>query len=160
MNERIDFTRIGYVYVPTSNMDESFEWYTRNLSLKIKDKFKDRGSFIAVLHHPHEHSIALLLIETEDDHRLVISRNGEAFPVMALNCPNIEKTHQKLKENGVEVGDLSIPRPELKDTKASPEDLKTAKAKFFYFRDNQGNYLEAAWSIWDPEDEIKEGFRS
>jgi len=29
---------------------------------------------------------------------------------------------------------------------------------YFYFRDNEGNLLEAAWSIWDQKDEIKEDF--
>lgn len=31
--------------------------------------------------------------------------------------------------------------------------------KELYFRDNEGNLLEAAWSIWDPKDDIKEDYR-
>lgn len=89
MNQEFAFSRIGYVYVPTSNIDESIAWYTRNLSFKLMDKFQDRGSFLAVLHHPHQHSIALLLIETADGERLAINRNGKPFPIMALNCPDI-----------------------------------------------------------------------
>lgn len=41
------------------------------------------------------------------------------------------------------------------------EDLHTlgnGEAKYFYFRDLEGNLLEAAWSIWDPVDEFKEDF--
>lgn len=159
MSENLNFTQIGYVYVPTSNIDESIEWYTRNLSFRLQNKFKDRGSLIAVMHHPHEHSIALLLIETEDAHRLEISRNRDPFPIMALACPDIEKTHQQLKENGVDVGDLSVPAPELGDGTVGPEELEAAEAKYFYFRDNQGNLLEAAWSVWDPKDEIKNSFK-
>jgi catechol 2,3-dioxygenase-like lactoylglutathione lyase family enzyme len=49
MNKEFAFTRIGYVYVPTSNIDESIEWYTRNLDFKLINKFQDRGSFLAVL---------------------------------------------------------------------------------------------------------------
>lgn len=138
------FTRIGFVYVPTSNLDASIEWYTSNLEFKLMDKSKDHVSFLAVLHHPHQHSIAVLLIETEDDKRLEISRNGSPFPIMALNCPDIEFTHRFLKENGVDVGDLQT--------------LGAGEAKHFYFRDNEGNLLEAAWSIWDPRDEIKDGW--
>ena len=33
-----------------------------------------------------------------------------------------------------------------------------SEAKYFYFRDNQGHLLEAAWSKWDPTDEYKEGW--
>jgi hypothetical protein len=36
--------------------------------------------------------------------------------------------------------------------------LGAGEAKYFYFRDNVGNLLEAAWSIWDPKDEIKADF--
>ena len=146
MNKEFTFARIGYVYIPTSNIDESIEWYTRNLSFKLMDKFIDRGSFLAVLHHPYKNSIALLLIETEDDKRMEILRNGKPFPIMAINCPDIEYTYNYLKGNGVVVEDIQI--------------LGDGEAKYFYFRDNQNNFLEAAWSIWDPKDEIKEDFPS
>ncbi|MDU4697972.1 MAG: VOC family protein [Paenibacillus sp.] len=145
MSKEFAFTRIGYVYVPTSNVDESIDWYTRNLNFKLMNKFQDRGSFLAVLHHPHMNSIALLLIETEDNERLEISRNGKPFPIMAINCPDIEFAHSYLKGNGIVVEDI--------------ETLGAGEAKYFYFRDNQGNYLEAAWSIWDPVDQIKEEFK-
>jgi catechol 2,3-dioxygenase-like lactoylglutathione lyase family enzyme len=144
MGKEFAFTRIGYVYIPTANIEESIEWYTRNLDFKLMNKFEDRGSFLAVLHHPHKNSIALLLIETEDKKSLEISRNGKPFPIMAINCPDIQFTHNSLKSVGVEVGEL--------------ETLGAGEAKYFYFRDNQGNLLEAAWSIWDPQDEIKEDF--
>lgn len=144
MSKKFAFTRVGYVYIPTSNIDESIDWYTRNLDFKLKDKFQDRGSFLAVLHHPHKSSIALLLIETENNERLEILRNGEPFPIMAINCPDIDYTHQQLKANGIVVEDLMT--------------LGSGEAKYFYFRDNQGNLLEGAWSKWDERDEIKEEF--
>ncbi|WP_442603127.1 VOC family protein [Paenibacillus sp. KN14-4R] len=144
MDKEFTFTRIGNVYVPTTKIDESIEWYTKNLELKLMNRFQDRGSFLAVLHHPHKSSIALLLIETEDRKTLEISRNGKPFPIMALNCSDIEFTHGYLKNNGVEVEAIHT--------------LGAGEAKYFYFRDNEGNLLEAAWSIWDPTDEIKEDF--
>lgn len=144
MSAEFTFTRIGYVYVPTTNIDESIEWYTNNLSFKLMNKFQDRGSYLAVLHHPHKNSIALLLIETKDKQALEISRNGNSFPIMAINCPDIEFTHRYLKSQGINVEELLT--------------LGAGEARYFYFRDNQGNLLEAAWSIWDPKDEIKEDF--
>lgn len=138
------FTRIGYVYVPTSHLDESIAWYTSHLEFKLVNKFEDRGSWLAVLHHPGKQSIALLLIETRDEARLEITRNGRPFPVMAINCPDIEKTYNALKHQGVDVQDLHT--------------LGNGEAKYFYFRDNEGNLLEAAWSVWDPKEEIKEDF--
>lgn len=144
MSAAFTFTRIGYVYVPTTNIEESIEWYTNNLSFKLMNKFQDRGSYLAVLHHPHRNSIALLLIETEDKQALEISRNGNSFPIMAINCPDIEYTHRYLKSQRVDVEELHT--------------LGAGEARYFYFRDNQGNLLEAAWSIWDPKDEIKEDF--
>ncbi|WP_026478764.1 VOC family protein [Alkaliphilus transvaalensis] len=144
MEKKFKFTRIGYAYIPTSNLERSIDWYTKHLEFKLMDKFEDRGSFLAVLHHPHKHAIGLLLIETKDKQSLQISRNGEAFPIMAFNCPDIDYTHKTLRANGVEVGDL--------------HSLGNGEAKYFYFRDQEGNLLEAAWSLWDTKDEIKEGF--
>ncbi|CAM3780390.1 VOC family protein [Marinicrinis lubricantis] len=144
MNSPFAFTRIGYVYLPTTHIDHSIEWYTANLNFKMINKFEDRGSYLAVLHHPHKHAIALLLIETTDPQSFQLMRNGKPFPVMAINCPDIEYTHRLLKERGVEVEPLHT--------------LGAGEAKYFYFRDPEGNLLEAAWSIWDPEDEMKEDF--
>lgn len=139
------FSRIGYVYVPTSDIDASVDWYTRHLSFKLMNQFPDRGSTLAVLHHPHTHSIALLLVETRDDARLEISRNGQPYPIMAIQCPDIDITHRRLQADGVAVEPLHT--------------LGAGEAKYFYFRDDQGNLLEAAWSIWDPVDTYKEDFR-
>jgi catechol 2,3-dioxygenase-like lactoylglutathione lyase family enzyme len=141
VSQQFAFTRIGYAYIPTTNIDASVEWYVHYLDFKLMNKFQDRGSFIAVLHHPHKNSIALLLIETKDHRPLEIIRNGKPFPILALNCPDITYTHSFLQGKGVEVEELNT--------------LGAGEAKYFYFRDNEGNLLEAAWSIWDPEDEIK-----
>ncbi|MBM6995229.1 VOC family protein [Paenibacillus sp. DXFW5] len=144
MSKTYKFSRIGYVYVPTSRIDASIQWYTDNLEFTLINKFEDRGSNLAVLHHPHQHSIALLLIETESPNRLEILRNGNPFPIMAINCPNIEYTHEMLRNKGVEVEDLMT--------------LGNGEAKYFYFRDPEGNLLEGAWSKWDPVDEYKDEF--
>ena len=146
MQQTFAFSRIGYVYVPTTRIDESIAWYTEHLEFKLMNKFQDRGSFLGVLHHPHRHSIALVLIETRDQRPLEIVRNGKPFPIMALQCPDIDDTHKRLKEEGVIVEDLHT--------------LGAGEAKYFYFRDNEGNLLEAAWSIWDMQDEYKEEFRT
>ncbi|GGO00985.1 VOC family protein [Saccharibacillus kuerlensis] len=145
MDQEFAFTRIGYVYVPTTEIDKSIDWYTTNLNFKLMNKFQDRGSFMAVLHHPHKNSIALVLIETEDRQQLEIIRNGKPFPVMAINCPDIEFTYNDLKGKGVTVEELHT--------------LAEGEAKYFYFRDPEGNLLEGAWSIWDPVDEIKDDYK-
>jgi catechol 2,3-dioxygenase-like lactoylglutathione lyase family enzyme len=144
MSQQFAFSRVGYVYVPTTQIDRSITWYTDNLEFILMNKFQDRGSNIAVLHHPHKNSIALLLIETKDNHPLEIIRNGKPFPIMAINCPDIEYTHILLKNKGVHVEEVNT--------------LGAGDAKYFYFRDNEGNLLEAAWSIWDPKDEMKAEF--
>jgi catechol 2,3-dioxygenase-like lactoylglutathione lyase family enzyme len=144
MGKQVLFTRIGYSYLPTTDIQSSINWYTKNLGLKLINKFEDRGSLIGILHYPHKNAIALVLIETNYYKPLEIIRNGTKFPIMAMNCPDIEYTHKRLKENGVEVEDINI--------------LGEGEAKYFYFRDNEGNFLEAAWSIWDQKDEIKEYF--
>ncbi|WP_410769429.1 VOC family protein [Fontibacillus sp. BL9] len=144
MNHEFSFSRIGYVYVPTTQIDKSIAWYTENLEFKLMNKFQDRGSFMAVLHHPHKHSIALVLIETNDTKPLEITRNGKPFPIMAINCPNIEYTYNLLKDKGISIDELQT--------------LGEGEAKYFYFRDEEGNLLEATWSIWDPKDEIKQDF--
>ncbi len=144
MENQILFTRVGYSYLPTTKMEDSINWYTKNLRLKLMSQFEDRGSNIGVLQFPHKNAIAVVLIETQDYRPLEIIRNGTKFPVMAMNCPDIEYTHKILKENSIEVEDIKI--------------LGNGEAKYFYFKDNEGNLLEATWSKWDLEDEIKEDF--
>jgi len=87
---------------------------------------------------------ALLLIETDQAHRLEINRNGKPFPIMALNCVDIKKTHLLFKSRQLDVEELHT--------------LGEGEAKYFYFRDNAGNLLEAAWSLWDIKDELKDNF--
>ena len=89
MNQELKFSRIGYVYIPTTRINESIAWYCENLEFKLMNKFQDRGSYLAVLHHSHQHSIALLLIETMDKQTLEINRNGTAFPIMAMEKRSI-----------------------------------------------------------------------
>lgn len=144
MEDAFKFSRIGHVYIPTTQINESIEWYTGHLDFQLINKFQDRGSFLAVLHHPHLHSIAVLLIETEDKKPLAISRNGVPFPIMALNCPDIQYTHSRLSENGINPGPLVT--------------LGNGEAKYFYFYDPEGNMLEAVWSQWDPKDDYKKEF--
>lgn len=144
MSNQVLFTRVGYTYLPTTKMNESISWYTENLGLKLVSKFEDRGSLVAVLHYPHENAVAILLIETKDYRPLEIIRNGSKYPVMAMNCLDIEYTHNVLKEKGVDVEAI--------------HNLGNGEAKYFYFKDNEGNLLEAAWSVWDPVDKIKEGY--
>lgn len=144
MENQILFTRVGYSYLPTTKMEDSINWYTKNLGLKLTSQFEDRGSNIGVLQYPHKNAIAVVLIETQDYRPLEIIRNGTKFPVMAMNCPDIEYTHKILKENSIEVEDIKI--------------LGNGEAKYFYFKDNEGNLLEATWSKWDLEDEIKKDF--
>ncbi|MBP1990599.1 VOC family protein [Paenibacillus eucommiae] len=147
MSKPFLFTRVGYSYVPTTNIHESINWYVENLELRLIDKFEDRGSLLAVLQYPHSHATALLLIETNEYKPLEINRNGAAFPIMAMNCPDIDYSYNKLKDNGVDI---------VKELTS----LGAGEARYFYFRDNQGNLLEGAWSIWDPQDEIKDEFLS
>jgi catechol 2,3-dioxygenase-like lactoylglutathione lyase family enzyme len=142
MTKAYRFSRVGYAYIPTTRLEESITWYTKHLEFKLISKFQDRGSLIAVLHHPHKHAIAVLLIETADRQPLAIARNGKPFPVLALQCPDIETTHAYLAAEGVQVEGLNS--------------LGDGEAKYFYFRDNEGNMLEGVWSTWDPQDEYKE----
>jgi len=144
MSNQVLFTRVGYTYLPTTKMNESISWYTQNLGLKLISKFEDRGSLVAVLHYPHVNAIAVLLIETRDYRPLEIIRNGLSYPVMAMNCKDIEYTHKVLKEKGIDVDDII--------------NLGNGDAKYFYFKDNEGNLLEAAWSVWDPVDKIKDDY--
>lgn len=144
MGNELPFTRIGYHYLPTTNINDSIRWYSNYLGLQLSQQFKDRGSSIAVMQYPHKNAIALVLIETADARPLEIIRNGTSFPILTMNCPNIDNTYKLLKDKGVAVEDLHT--------------LGDGEAKYFYFRDPEGNYIEAAWSQWDPIDEIKDTF--
>ncbi len=69
---------------------------------------------------------------------------GSPFRLWPLIAQTLSTPHRSLKDSGVEVDELHT--------------LGDGEAKYFYFRDNEGNLLEGAWSIWDPVDEIKEDF--
>lgn len=137
-------TQVGYVYLPTTNIERTTLWYTQNLGLRLIQTFEDRGSLISILHFPHKHAIAIVLVETTEDRPLSISRNGSPYPVLTMNCPDIEYTHQYLSDHQVEVQEIRT--------------LGNGEAKYFYFQDDQGNLLEAAWSQWDAADELKDSF--
>lgn len=145
MKKKVLFTQIGYTYLSTADIEDSIQWYEKHLGLKCIDEFEDRGSLIAIMHYPHKHSIALVLVETQACSPLYIMRNGSPYPVFTMNCPDIEYTYRKLKEYYVDVQEIHC--------------LGEGEAKYFYFKDNQGNLLEAAWSRWDPTDELKENYR-
>lgn len=144
MEKKHLFHRIGHIHVPTTDLDASIAWYTRLLSFKRVSRFTDRGSELAVLHHPHMQAIALLLIHTADKQRLEISRNGKPFPLFTLYAPDIDEAYRHLTANGVEADGIHV--------------LGDGECKYFYFRDPEGHLLEASWSIWDPQDELKPGF--
>lgn len=126
MNKPLLFTRVGYAYLPTTSIEASVSWYVNHLELKLVNQFEDRGSRIAVLRYPHKQAIAVVLIETTESKPLEINRNGTAFPVMAMNCPDIEYSYRKLKESGVTI---------VKELSS----LGAGEARYFYFRDNEGH---------------------
>lgn len=145
MNKQLLFTKVGYVYLPTNDMEKSILWYTENLGLELKEKFKDQGSFIAVLNYPYKDSVDIILVETVDQRPLEIMRNGSKHSVLSMNCLDIEHTHKLLKEKGVAVENIQT--------------VGEDKIKYFYFKDDQGNLLEASWSkqyTIDDLDDIKE----
>lgn len=145
MSESLLFTGTGAAYLPTNRIGESVLWYTTHLNMLLREQYEDRGSQIAIMHHPHEHAIALILVETHDQQPLHIARNGKRFPVLSIYCPDIEYTYKQLKDNDVTVEELHT--------------LGQGEAKYFYFYDDQGNLLEAAWSTWSPQDVLKEDFQ-
>lgn len=137
-------TQVGYVYLPTTDIEKTVRWYRENLGLQVVNQFEDRGSQIAVLHFPHKQAIAIVLVETTDNKPLSIVRNAHPYPVFTINCPDIAFTHQYLSDRGVQVEEI--------------HSLGKGEAKFFYFQDDQGNLLEAAWSQWDLVDAVKDSF--
>ena len=46
MSKTFEFTRIGYTYLPMSDIEGSIRWYMKNLGLQLISKFEDRGSMI------------------------------------------------------------------------------------------------------------------
>lgn len=136
---KVLFTRLGWKYIPVKNIEYSINWYSQVLGLEFKQKFIDRhfqSSHIAVFHFPKLPKVALLLVETTEENFHYYIREGEKYPIVALNCEDIEYTYERFIEKGVEiVGELVT--------------LGNGEAKYFYFKDPDGNLIEAAWSIWD-----------
>ncbi|MDQ0229027.1 VOC family protein [Metabacillus malikii] len=128
------FSRVGYLYIPANNIDESIEWYQSKLGLTLKmPKFQDDIGNVAVL-SPPEGDVVILLAETKDDTTANFLRNGLPFQTVTLNCPDLKYTHEKLKDSGVEVSEIRN---------------RGENAKYFLITDPSGNLIEAAWSIWD-----------
>lgn len=132
----IEHTTIGHVYIPTTNIDDAVSWYEDNLGLILGDRFYDRGSLIAILKFFTNSKIAIILVETKDQKPLNINRNDRLFPVLSIYSKDIEKSHAYMVDHGIKVTSIT--------TQGDNE------AKYFYFYDLDGNLLEIAWSIWDP----------
>lgn len=134
MNKSL-FSRVGYVYLPVKDIDKSVEWYQANLGISVKiPKFKDDlNTYIVVLNLENE--VPILLFETNENNQGHFFRYKRPFQRFAINCTDIEHTHKVLKDRGVEVTDIIV-RGEN-------------QAKYFLFKDIDGNLIEAAWSIWD-----------
>lgn len=137
--------RIGYMYVTARDLEASIRFYSQTLGLTLRMRFEDRlgplradgrGSAIAVLNFPGQLSAALLLVESDDHVPAHLHKNGRPFPIAAINCPDLQRTRLQLLDAGCEASDIVT--------------LGQGEAKYFTFRDPDGNLLEAAWSIWDP----------
>ncbi len=132
--QKVLFSRIGYMYLPTNNIDETIEWYQNKLGFKLKvPKFRDDIGYVAVV-SLMEGNVVLLLVETSDTTTADFLRNGKPYQTITLNCPDLEYTHKSLMNNGVQVTQIYN---------------RGEDAKYFVFTDPSGNHIEAAWSIWD-----------
>ncbi|GIN86345.1 hypothetical protein J6TS2_27310 [Heyndrickxia sporothermodurans] len=97
------FSRIGYLYLPANNIDETIEWYQNKLGFKLRSpKFKNDIGYVAVL-TPPVGNVVLLLVETMDYTTADFLRNGRLYQTFTLNGPDLDYTHKSLKNNGVEV---------------------------------------------------------
>lgn len=83
---------------------------------------------------PPEGNVVLLLVETKDDTSADFLRDGRPYQTVTLNCPDLEYTHQTLKEKDVEVTEIVT---------------GGEHAKYFIFADPSGNHIKATCSIWD-----------
>lgn len=134
MSENILFNRIGYTYLPTSNIDKAIQWYVDKLGFTLKSpKFRDGASDVAVLTLPDGYAV-VLLVETTNETRACFDRNGESFQTLALTCPDLPYAHETLKNKDVDVSEIFV---------------RSEEAKYFIIKDPDGNLIEAAWSIWD-----------
>ncbi|MFA9456852.1 VOC family protein [Halalkalibacter sp. AB-rgal2] len=128
------FSRVGYVYMPTTNMDESIRWYEEKLGFTLKGpKFRDGSSNVAVLMLPGGNTV-VLLVEVDDQTIEDFTSNDKTVPTLALTCPDLQSTHHMLQERGVDVSEIIV---------------RSEDAKYFIIKDPSGNVIEAAWSIWD-----------
>ncbi|MCK0471049.1 VOC family protein [Halalkalibacter sp. APA_J-10(15)] len=127
------FSRVGYVYMPTTNMDESIRWYEENLGFTLEgNKFRDGSNDfdVAVLMLPEGNTVVLLV----EIHNQSFENQDKTVPTLALTCPDLQSTHHMLQERGVDVSEIIV---------------RSEDAKYFIIKDPSGNVIEAAWSIWD-----------
>lgn len=135
LSDRPLFSRVGYVRFPTVDLDRSIDWYMNVLGFSLRAVIDNgSGPREAVFNFGDPpHNVAFLLAETNEHSAIRYMRDGRPQPSLTINCPDLDYTHRRLTEHGVEVTAIE----------------GVAEARSFAFHDPDGNWIEAAWSIWD-----------
>jgi predicted enzyme related to lactoylglutathione lyase len=125
-------TGIGGIFFYSANVQETKDWYTKNLGIEINDWGSSSFEFRNVNKPEEVGSLQWCPFKKESEH---FAPSKKEF-MINYRVQNLEGLLTKLKENGVTILD-SVASYDF--------------GKFVHIMDAEGNKIE----LWEPVDEIK-----
>lgn len=100
--------RVSHVMIPVKQLALSSDWYVENLGFKVKWQRGDNKMVILELPSgPH-----FFLWETEHDTYAHFQLKDGIQPVIGIEAADVRKLLQKLRNNGVRIGEVREERGE------------------------------------------------
>ncbi len=116
---------IHYFRIPVTNLEESIDWYTNCLRLKLRRRKEDELAVIEIC----EGGSLLVLVRADEDSRGHFTINNNPEFSVGFTSPEIHKFYEYLIGKGVKV-----------------DEIKEESGHFyFHFFDPNGNKLQAHW---------------
>jgi catechol 2,3-dioxygenase-like lactoylglutathione lyase family enzyme len=97
MKENI-LEKLEHMQIPVKNLAESISWYVDNLGFRLQGMKERTHAFLTLPEGP-----MLMLWETKNNTNANFTLNSETMTVLLYNTKNIQKLHENLKEQDIEI---------------------------------------------------------
>lgn len=103
IKEDICMFKIGSIFIPVTDLEQSVKWYEKNLGVKLIDRWEDGAGFFFP---SGATQLALVQVDVQQQTEFVIKGDKKNSYYNFL-VQDINKTHQHLKDNGVKVTSIA-----------------------------------------------------
>ena len=118
---------IAYNVIPVTDVSRSVEWYKKHLNFEVQHQREDYAGLF------FKNRPVINLKKTDHESRAMFNVNGESHWIITLYTRDIKTLHDQLKDEGLQIGDISD---------------EGHWGKFFTMYDPDGNMFD----IWENHD--------